>query len=82
MQERQKWSRVRRNFIPGDIVIIADATAPRSSWMMGKVVEAKPDAKGLVRTVRLQTKHSILERPVTKICLLLEATDMANTNQT
>ena len=75
MQERQKWSKERRNLTPGDIVIIADATAPRSSWMMGKVLETKPDTKGLVRIVRLQTKHSVLERPVTKVCLLLEATD-------
>ncbi|XP_057687730.1 uncharacterized protein LOC130913275 [Corythoichthys intestinalis] len=75
MQERQKWSMQRRNLVPGDIVVIADATAPRGSWMLGRVVEAKPDARGLVRTVRLQTKTSVLERPVTKLCLLLEATD-------
>ena len=31
MQERQKWTRPRRNLSPGDIVIIADATAPRGS---------------------------------------------------
>lgn len=75
LQERQKWSKRKRNLAPGDIVIIADATAPRGSWMLGRVLEAKPDARGLVRTVRLQTKTSVLERPVTKLCLLLEAED-------
>ncbi|XP_062422203.1 uncharacterized protein LOC119220568 [Pungitius pungitius] len=73
LQERQKWTRPRRSLIPGDIVLVADATAPRGSWMMGKVLDTRPDAKGLVRSVRLQTKTSILERPVTKLCLLLEA---------
>ena len=73
MQERQKWSRPRRSLTAGDIVLVADATAPRGSWMMGKVLDARPDAKGLVRSVRLQTRTSILERPVTKLCLLLEA---------
>lgn len=73
MQERQKWTRPRRSLTTGDIVLIADATAPRGSWMMAKVLEARPDAKGLVRTVRLQTRTSVLERPVTKLCLLLEA---------
>lgn len=53
MQERQNWSTVRRRLTLEDIVIIADATARRNSWMMGKVLEAKPDAKGRVRTVRL-----------------------------
>lgn len=38
MQERQKWAIPRRSFSPGDIVIIAVATAPRGSWMMGRVL--------------------------------------------
>ena len=82
MQERQKWSRVRRSLTCGDIVIVADPTAPGNFWMMGKVLEAKTDAKGLVHTVLLQTKHSILERPVTKVCLLLEAIDEKDVSQT
>ncbi|XP_059184653.1 uncharacterized protein LOC131967729 [Centropristis striata] len=73
MQERQKWTRPRRSLSPGDIVLVADATAPRGSWVMGKVLDVRPDAKGQVRSVRLQTRTSILERPVTKLCLLLEA---------
>ena len=73
MQERQKWTRPRKNLASGDIVLVADASAPRGSWIMGKVLDIRPDAKGLVRTVRLQTRTSILERPVTKLCLLLEA---------
>ena len=73
MQERQKWTRPRRSLTPGDIVLIADATAPRGSWLMGKVLDVRADAKGLVRSVRLQTRTSVLERPVTKLCLLLEA---------
>lgn len=31
LQEGQKWSRTRRNFIPDDIVLMADNTAPHSS---------------------------------------------------
>lgn len=73
MQERQKWTRSRRNLTPGDIVLLADATAPRGSWMMGKILDVKADAKGLVHSVRLRTRTSILERPVTKLCMLLEA---------
>lgn len=72
LQERQKWSRQRRNFIPGDIVLMADNTAPQSSWQMGRVIEARPDTRGHVRVVKLQTKTSVFERPVSKVCLLLE----------
>ncbi|KAI2645449.1 Pro-Pol polyprotein [Labeo rohita] len=73
MQERQKWSRVKQNFSVGDIVVVADATAPRGSWIMARVIEAMKDSKGLVRSVRLQTKTNQLQRPINKICLLVEA---------
>lgn len=69
IQERQRWSKVKRNFAPGNIVVVVDATAPRGSWLMGRILETKADAQGLVRTVRLQTKNNILERPISKICL-------------
>lgn len=77
IQERQRWSTVKRSFAPGDIVVVADSTAPRGSWLMGRILETKPDACGLVRTVRLKTKSNILERPITKICLLQEAETQA-----
>lgn len=75
LQERQKWNTERRNFVPGDVVVIVDSTAPRGSWILGRILETFNDKKGLVRSVRLQTKTSVLERPVTKICLLCEATE-------
>lgn len=40
LQERQKWHRIRRNFIPGDFVVIVDEYAPRNSWLIGRVVDA------------------------------------------
>ena len=73
MQERQKWNRKRRNFVPGDVVIIVDNQVPRNSWPMGRIIKTIPDAKGYVRRVLLKTKTNELERPVDKICLLLEA---------
>lgn len=73
LQERLKWNREKRSFVPGEIVMVADPTAPRGSWMLGRILETFPDKAGLVRVVRLQTKTNIIERPITKICLLNEA---------
>ena len=73
LQVRQKWMRVSRNFVSGDIVLLVDENAPRNSWVMGKVVQTVPDENGLVRRVRVKTKTSELDRPITKVCLLLEA---------
>lgn len=61
--------------MPGDIVIVMDSTAPRGSWLLGRV-ETFPDKHGVVRSVRLKTKVNVLERPVTKLCLLNAAEDV------
>lgn len=67
MQERQKWNNIQRNLTMGDIVLIADATAPRNSWLIGRVIKTLPDKSGIVRTVQIQTKTNIIERPETKL---------------
>ena len=73
LQERHKWSRPSRNFAIGDIVLVVDDSAPRNSWVMGKVIQTVPDKFGLIRQVRIKTKTSTLDRPITKLCLLQEA---------
>ena len=75
LQERQKWSNIRRNFTPEDIVIIVDDSAPRNSWLTGRIVETIMDKKGLVRQLRIKSKTGFLTRPINKVCLLLEAAD-------
>ncbi len=38
LQKRQKWTKKRRNFVPGDIVLIINNT---DSWIMGQVTSSK-----------------------------------------
>ena len=73
LQERQKWLKPKRNFEPGDIVLIVEDNAPRNSWLLGRITSVSPDQKGEVRRVRVKTAARELERPITKLCLLLEA---------
>jgi hypothetical protein len=71
LQRRQKWMNPRRNFVPGDVVLLVDETSPRSSWPLGRILRVKPNTKdGYVRRVILKTKSTVLERPVDKIVLL------------
>jgi hypothetical protein len=73
LQSRQKWLSHKRNVVVGDIVLIADQNAPRGSWPLARVIDTFPDKSGCVRHVRLQTgTKSVLDRPVHKLCLLLE----------
>ena len=75
LQERQKWNKVKQNLEPGDIVMILDEKAPRSSWLLGRVVHTKADSKGLVRRVLVKTRSSTLERPVERLCLICDTED-------
>ncbi|XP_072171548.1 uncharacterized protein [Diadema setosum] len=69
LQQRQKWQEVARNLQLGDLVLIVD-DQPRNKWLMGRVMETFPGKDNLVRSVRVKHSRGILERPVTKLCLL------------
>ena len=72
LQKRQKWLRPNRNIKVGDVVLVIDDKAPRNSWPMGLVQKCHEDRNGFVRSVQLKTKTATLDRPVSKLCLLLE----------
>ena len=57
----------------GDIVLVSAENSPRNSWPLGRVVEVFADKKGLVRRTRVKVKGAVLERPIDKLCLLIEA---------
>ena len=72
LQERQRWTQIKKNLSTGDVVMIMDESAPRSSWLLGRVSRIIPDANGLVRCVPVKTKTNTLGRPVDKLCLIHE----------
>ena len=73
LNARQKWHVPKRNLLPDDVVIISDDHAAHSEWQLARVIEAKEDADGLVRKVKLRVRTSFIERPVQKLVLLLES---------
>ena len=74
LQQREKWNRWKRNFQIGDIVLLLQDNTPRSSWPLARIVEVHRNrSDGYVRSVKLKTTSSVLERPINNI-VLLEAT--------
>lgn len=78
---RQKWHIPRRNLQVNDVVIIKDDMLPRGQWQLGRVVETSEGSDGLVRRVKLQlgerkqnqcSKHTVIERPIQKLVILIE----------
>lgn len=72
LQLRQKWVHPQRNLAVGDVVLVAGETSHRNSWPLGRVIETFPDKRGFVRRVKVRTKSAVYERPVDKLCLLVE----------
>ena len=75
LQTRQRWNKTRRNLVENDIVLVVDDKLPRNAWLLGRVIKTYPDAKGIVRSVSIQTKTSVYDRPITKLILLRECDD-------
>ena len=83
LQERQKWVKMSRNSCIGDIALLKTNLMRRNHWPMCKIIGTNSDDKGVVQSVKLLLGNSannndkrILERPVTKIVLLLEVEDV------
>ena len=83
---RQRWHETRRNLKIGDIVLERSDDLPRNEWKLGRVTETTVGRDGLVRKVKLCigdrnlnekgkrcNKVTVIERPVQKLILLLEA---------
>jgi hypothetical protein len=88
LNERQRWNRPRRNVQVGYIVVISDVEVPRMEWPLAVIVEAQRDDDGLVRRVKARLSNpslnrngrpekqaSVLERPIQKVVVLLEANE-------
>ena len=76
LQVRNKWTQQRRNFAEGDVVLLKDNNTCRNQWSLAKVLTARQDDQGQVRSVTVQTsKGSKLDRPINKLVLLLESSN-------
>ena len=69
---RQKWTRGEIPLKENDVVLISEDNLPRGKWRIGKVIQTYPRKDDRVRTVKLQTKKGIINRPVEKLHLLEE----------
>lgn len=70
LQPRQKWSKEEPNVQIGQVVVIGDDNLPPSRWPLGKIVAVYPARDGLIRTVDVLCKGSILKRPIHRLGLL------------
>ena len=70
LQARQKNLLPQRNLKVDDLVFMTEDKVPRGKWPLARIVEAKPDRDGFVRSVMLQDKKGLKRRPINKLALL------------
>jgi len=69
LQERSKWYHQARNLKPGDVVLLV-TDSNRGQWPLARVVDVYTSADGIVRSVKVLSNGSTLDRPISKVCLL------------
>ena len=72
---RRKWKERRGNISVGDLVLLVDTFSPRDQWPIGSVVKSYPDALGNIRIVDVKTASGVLRRPISKLCIIVNACD-------
>lgn len=70
LQKRTKWETVESEPQIGDLVLVKGDNDLVKNWTLGRISEKYPGVDGKTRVVTVRTQHSILKRPITKICSL------------
>ena len=75
LQTRRRWCNARRNFEPGDVVILRDKSVARSQWPLGVVVNAFKSSDNYVRKVEVRIindgKPCVYTRPIRELALVV-----------
>ena len=72
LQVRQKWLNKHRNVKVNDVVLVVNDIVPRCHWPLGRVISVKQSSDGLVRSVKVKLADKILDRPISKLVMVLE----------
>jgi transposase InsO family protein len=73
LQQRDKWSKRRRNIQEGDVVLLNEDNLSRNRWPLARVMQVFPGADGMVRSAMVKTATSEYQRPIAKMCLIEES---------
>ena len=73
---RPKWRRESPEIVEGDLVLVMSENLPRGGWPLAWVMRTVRGDDTRVRAVELKTKTGIYLRPVTKLCVLEEVSDL------
>ena len=73
LNERNKWKKRKPDNMVHHIVLVVDEAVPRSQWSTARVLKSYSEANSGVRSVKVNTSHSVLKRPISKLCMIESA---------
>jgi len=87
--QRQKWTLKRRQHEVGDLVLVVDQLLPRNMWCVGRITKIRVSEDGNIRSARVKVAKrkmdgkiivdtSFLERPISKLILLMAVEEPTN----
>ncbi|XP_075150858.1 uncharacterized protein LOC142224966 [Haematobia irritans] len=76
LQARPKWLKSENEPEIGDLVLVVDDPCGQGQWLLGRVENVRPGPDGLIRVVSVILKNKTIQRPMSKICLLPEKTNI------
>ena len=84
---KEEMKKIKRDLKVGDIVILQEANTVRNDWQICRVMQTYYDDKGFVQSIRLKIgnvepagSNNIVDRPVSKVVLLLESKENVEEN--
>ncbi|XP_055622539.1 uncharacterized protein LOC129766108 [Toxorhynchites rutilus septentrionalis] len=70
LQHRYRWTEALDNLAVGSIVVLKDEQLPPQKWALGRVLSVHPGTDGRVRVATVKTSSGIMQRAISKLCLL------------
>ena len=71
LNSRVKWTKDKRNLLPGDVVLACDKQLPRNDWQTGVIEKTLPSSDGVVRACEVRFNHGTLRRAACDLVLLV-----------
>ncbi|GFY00310.1 integrase catalytic domain-containing protein [Trichonephila clavipes] len=81
LQIRPKWITPRADLKIGDLVVIHDPQAPPLQWKLGRINCTHPGPDLRVRVISIRTQDGEIQRPISKVILLLPAGENVQVSQ-
>ena len=69
LQVMRQWLEKQPNLDIGDVVIVIDGTIPRSSWLLGRVLEVRGSSDGCVRQAVSRPDQEELSQGLSTNCV-------------